>query len=308
MDSLVWLVSCLEQGRTAIAPTLADAGQRRRIEQLKHVGALAETRARAVICPRCEAHSVRVLAVGKAVCSECGPVTLQPEHMQRLTPDGNWLRRRMAQALGLAAGPPWPVVSGQVWRLGDIGHASARRRILYGERLARPEILRALHTVWPSLVGEVPTILLTTTSPERVFLPGLPVSIVPIGAAFRQRGTGLIAIGPVWEGLLQAAPQDADDAPQWPFVHDFRHVLLPGESEPIPLTPTQSALLKILWAMTGKPLAGQDLLHRAGAAVAKPVDAFPKRKYPEANRAYHALVSSDRQGRYWMPRTNACEI
>lgn len=43
------------------------------------------------------------------------------------------------------------------------------------------------------------------------------------------------------------------------------------------------------------------------AAVAKPVDAFPKRKYPEANRAYHALISSDRQGRYWMPRANAHE-
>lgn len=121
---------------------------------------------------RGEARSVRVLAVGKAVRAECGPVTLQPEHMQRLAPDGNWLRRRMAQALGLAAAPPWPVVSGQVWRLGDIGHASARRRILYGERLARPETLRALHAVWPSLVGEVPTILLTTTSPERVFCPG----------------------------------------------------------------------------------------------------------------------------------------
>lgn len=90
------------------------------------------------------------------------------------------------------------------------------------------------------------------------------MSIVPFGAAFRQRGTGLIAIGHVWEGLLESAPQDADDAPQWPFVHVFRHVLLPGESEPIPLAPTQSALLKILWAMAGKPLAGQDLLHRAG--------------------------------------------
>ena len=90
-------------------------------------------------------------------------------------------------------------------------------------------------------------------------------------------------------------------------MDDFRHVLLPGESEPISLTPTQSALLKVLRAMGGKPLAGQDLLHRAGASVAKPVDAFPKRKYPEANRAYHALVRSDRQGRYWMPRTNAHE-
>lgn len=51
MDSLLWLASCLEQGRTAIAPTLADAGQRGRIERLKHIGALADTRARAVICP-----------------------------------------------------------------------------------------------------------------------------------------------------------------------------------------------------------------------------------------------------------------
>ena len=70
MDSLLWLASCLEQGRTAIAPTLADAGQRGRIERLKHIGALAETRARAVICPWCEAHGVDVIADAKLAKSK----------------------------------------------------------------------------------------------------------------------------------------------------------------------------------------------------------------------------------------------
>jgi hypothetical protein len=52
MDSLVLLASCLEQGRTAIAPTLVDAGQRRRLEQLQQIGALVQARARAVIVGR----------------------------------------------------------------------------------------------------------------------------------------------------------------------------------------------------------------------------------------------------------------
>jgi hypothetical protein len=86
MDSLLWLASCLEQGRTAIAPALADAGQRGRIERLKHIGALAETRARTVICPWCEAHGVAVIAVDKAVCEDCGPIPLTVEHFRRLTP------------------------------------------------------------------------------------------------------------------------------------------------------------------------------------------------------------------------------
>ena len=116
MDSLLWLASCLEQGRTAIAPTLADAGQRGRIERLKHIGALAETRARTVICPWCEAHGVEVIAVDKAVCEDCGPIPLTVEHFRRLTPDGEWLRRRMSQALGLVDESPWPLVPGRVWR------------------------------------------------------------------------------------------------------------------------------------------------------------------------------------------------
>lgn len=247
MDSLLWLASCLEQGRTAIAPTLADAGQRGRIERLKHIGALAETRARAVICPWCEAHGVEVIAVDKAICEDCGPIPLTVEHFRRLAPDGEWLRRRMAQALGLADESAWSLVPGRVWRLGDVGRAGRRHRVLFGQRLGEMAVQRALLTLWPTHIGDIPTILVTTTQPERVFLPGVQVRSVPLAAAFRVRGDGLVADEAVWTGVQSPLPSNAGLSRHGPFAKDYSDILLPGEVEPIPLTRSQAAILRVLW-------------------------------------------------------------
>jgi hypothetical protein len=309
MDSLVWLASCLEQGRTAIAPTLVPPGQRKRLETLRQMGALAQVRARAVICPLCEAHGVEVIAADKAVCEDCGPVELTTEHLRRLTPDGDWLRRRMAQALGLSDEPPWALVPERVWRLGDIGRAGQRRRVLFGQRLGDVSAQRTLLSLWPTHVGEIPTILVTTTEIERVYLPGVPAQLVPLPAAFRTHGAGLVADEAVWAGVLQRArPTTASLARVGPFSHDYRDVLLPGESAPIALTPAQSTLLRVLWEQGGVPMLRDILLARADAGLEKPVQAFQRQKYPEANRAYHALVRSDRQGRYWMSQASDCEV
>jgi ribosomal protein L37AE/L43A len=307
MDSLVLLASCLEQGRTAIAPALVDVGQRRRLERLQQIGALVQARARAVICPRCEAHSVRVIAAGSALCAECGQVALALEDMQRLTPDGDWLRRRMAQALGLAGESAWPIVPGRVWRIGDIGRAGARHRVLFGQQMADVAVQRALLAKWPTHVGEIPTILVTTTPLDRMYLPGVPVTVVPLTTAFHVRGNGLVADDTVWAGLRTGVSVLSARARQGLFAHDFSDVLLPGESAPIALTSTQSTLLRVLWEQGGVPMLRDILLARADAGLEKPVQAFQRQKYPEANRAYHALVRSDRQGRYWMPFASAFE-
>ena len=92
-----------------------------------------------------------------------------------------------------------------------------------------------------------------------------------------------------------------------PFAHDFRDVVLPGESELIALTRSQAALLRVLWEQAGVPIGGQLLIRMAGLELEKPVDAFPLNKYPEANRAYRALVQSDRRGNYWLPRESSIE-
>ena len=100
MDCLALLASCIEEEGSAIAPALADPAERRQFERLQQIGALVPARARAIICPRCEAHSVRVITIGSALCVGCGQVALAAQDLQRLLPDGDWLRRRIAQALG----------------------------------------------------------------------------------------------------------------------------------------------------------------------------------------------------------------
>ena len=290
-----------------IAPVLADPVERKQLERLQQIGALVPSRARTIICPRCEAHSVRVITAGSALCVGCGKVVLAAQDLQRLAPDGEWLRRRIAQALGLPVGPRWSLVSGQLWRLGDLGRAGARRRILYGERLRSSRTGRALHAVWPSLVGQGPAILLTTTAPDDVFLPGLPVSVVPLASAFQVRGTGLVVAGPVWEGILDEASLGNDGGRHGPFGREFRTVLLPGETEPVALTPTQSALLRVLWELSGERIEREALLRRAKVDLDKPIVAFPQSKYPHAHRAYHALVRSNRQGQYWWAQGGAVD-
>ena len=307
MDCLALLASCIEEEGGAIAPALVDPVERRQLERLQQIGALIPSRARTIICPRCEAHSVRVITAGSALCVGCGKVVLAAQDLQRLAPDGEWLRRRIAQALGLPVGPSWPLVSGQLWRLGDLGRVGARRRILYGERLRSSRTGRALHAVWPSLVGEGPAILLTTTAPEDVFLPGLPVSVVPLASAFQVRGTGLVVASRVWEGMLDEAQHRSDDGRRGPFAHDFRTVLLPGETDPVTLTPTQSALLRVLWELSGERIDRQALLRRAKVDLDKPIVAFPQSKYPQAHRAYRALVRSNRQGQYWWAPEVECK-
>jgi hypothetical protein len=161
--------------------------------------------------------------------------------------------------------------------------------------------------VWPSLVGQGPAILLTTTAPDDVFLPGLPVSVVPLASAFQVRGTGLVVAGPVWEGILDEASLGNEDGRHGPFGPDFRTVLLPGETEPVALTPTQSALLRVLWELSGERIEREALLRRAKVDLDKPIVAFPQSKYPQAHRAYRALVRSNRQGQYWWARDVAAD-
>ena len=305
MDLLELLASCIEQERTAIAPLLVDTAERGRLDQLQKMGALVSTQARAIICPRCEAHSVRIMTVGSAFCADCGPVSLSPKDVQRLMPDGDWLRRRMAQALDLAGEPAWMMVPGRVWRIGDVGRSGQRHRVLFGQQLTDTMVQRMLLAAWPTHVGEIRTVMVTTSPTDRVFLPGITVRLVPLAATFRVRGGGLVADEAVWAGVLAASPAPTGQGRIGPFAQDYRDVLLPGESLAIALTPAQSALLRVLWEHRGAPLHREVLIARANLDLDKPVDAFPKNKYPEANRAYRVLVRSNRQGLYWLLRADS---
>jgi hypothetical protein len=103
----------------------------------------------------------------------------------------------------------------------------------------------------------------------------------------------------VWEGVLDEASLRNDDGRHGPFGRDFRTVLLPGETESVALTPTQSALLRVLWELSGERIERGALLRRAKVDLDKPIVAFPQSKYPQAHRVYRAVVRSNQQGQYW---------
>lgn len=302
MELLELLAACIEDGRTAIAPTLVDPIEHERLDRLQRLGAMTRMPADAIFCPDCETRLVRVIAAGSGYCFDCGLVSLTPNETERLSPDGDWLRRRMAQALGLTGESSWVTVPDRVWRLGDVGRADRRHRVLFGQQLAHVSVQRALLAVWPSHVGNIPTILITTSAVEWVFLPGIRVRLVPLAAAFRVRGDGLVADEAVWASVQTVQSTIANRTRVGPFAEDFSDVLLPGETEPIPLTRSQAAILRVLWAQEGVSIGGPLLLRKAELEIEKPIDAFQLSKYPEANRAYHALVHSDRRGRYRLLR------
>lgn len=226
MDLLELLAACIEQGRTAIAPTLVSAIERERLDQLQQLGAMTLAPADVIFCPHCEIRTVRVLAVGSGFCIDCGLVSLTARDTLRLAPDGDWLRRRMAQALGLAGEPAWVIVPGRVWKIGDIRTAAQRRRILFGQQMGDMMVLRVLLAAWPTHVGETPAVIVTTSHPDRVFLPGVPATLVPLPAAFRLRGGGLVADEAVWAGVGGPGGLSATLGRHGPFSHDFREVTL----------------------------------------------------------------------------------
>lgn len=298
MTLLELLAACIEQGRTSIAPAMAEEATRKRLDRLHKAGALVRVRAQAIICPRCEANSVRVIQVGAGLCRACGQVALVAEDLQRLAPDHDWLHRRIAQALGLVGEPPRTILPGRLWYQGDLGRAGARKRILFGQQLIGTAVQRALLDAWPTHVGETQAVIVTTSPPDRVFFPGVPATFVPLPAAFRLRGRGLVADDAVWAGVQAPATPSSIQRQYGPFSHDFREVTLQGAGTPIALTPAQAALMRVLWEQEGVSIDRETLLRRAGVALEKPVDAFARNKYPEANRAYRALVRTDRRGRY----------
>lgn len=296
MDLLELLATCIEQGRTAIAPTLVSPIERERLDQLRQLGAMTLAPADVIFCPHCEIRTVRILAVGSGFCIDCGLVSLTARDTLRLAPDGDWLRRRIAQALGLAGEPAWVIVPGRVWKIGDIRTAAQRRRILFGQQIGDMMVLRVLLAAWPTHVGETPAVIVTTSPPDRVFLPGVPATLVPLPAAFRLRGGGLVADEAVWAGFGAPAGLGATLRRHGPFSHDFREVTLPGEETPIPLTPAQASIMRVLWELEGASIDRKTSMRRVGVELEKPVDAFARNKYPEANRAYRALVLLDRRG------------
>lgn len=99
------------------------------------------------------------------------------------------------------------------------------------------------------------------------------------------------------------------DSVHGPFSSDFRWVRLQGESDPIELSPAQSAVFKALWNFGGQPQEAHVIMARAGLNSDKPIDVFKVKKenkgdarYEGAHRAYKGLVKTNqRAGTYAMP-------
>ena len=51
-------------------------------------------------------------------------------------------------------------------------------------------------------------------------------------------------------------------------------------------------------SQAGVLISGPLLIRKAGLEIERPIDTFPRNKYPQANRAYRTIVWSDRSGRY----------
>lgn len=58
-------------------------------------------------------------------------------------------------------------------------------------------------------------------------------------------------------------------------------------------------LTRVLWEQKGAPMHREILIAHAKLDLGKPVEAFPRPKCTDANRAYRILVRSNRQGQYW---------
>jgi hypothetical protein len=302
MQALSLLSAYVEEGASAIVPSLVESEDVQAFCRLAQIGALIPASApHARLCPRCDYRVVHVERDGIARCNDCGVIDPRTVDVVRLAPDMAWLLHHLAQALHLESAPALPMGNEHLWRLGDLGEGAARRRLIFGRQLARSEVERALHASLPLYLGDVPGILITTTPPELVDDGGLPMPIVWVPAAFRIHGTGLVADDALWRGRLRFPSVDSHRLRRGPFSSDFRAVWLPGELRAIDLTPKQASLLRVLWEQQGARLPGDELMRRIDSEGDKPVEIFKKATYPDAHRAYRVLVRNQ-DGHYWLPR------
>ncbi|WP_409708011.1 hypothetical protein [Caldimonas sp.] len=290
----------------------------REVASLKGLGRALKPAAvsqRYILCPSCDQHSGEVRADPRSgricCCPDCGPVTVDGSDLAAWKLDEDWFQRSLRRALDIQSHDGVVALADGIWRLGDA-------------RQSPVVLARDLTRLWhePSVLGRVRSAKAATRviAPMCVQVRGNPfddgagVEWMPLEERFMLLGDGISYIDSGDRAAMFRAV-DPSVPVHGPFSEDFRWVTLKGWSHgPIQLSEGQSAVLRVLWGLSGAKIMRERLKDKAGIE-SNPSDIF-KLKTHEKGRpehegpkfAYKALVDVTKGGEYSMPRDKALSL
>lgn len=306
-NATIWALACRLFGdeEPALESAMSDT-ERGALASLSDLRAVKKHKVdlRFVLCPYCQLQRGQVVQSGNGLacqCPDCGLVPVDEVDRRAWRFDPDWLIRKLRAALDIPSQQGVVPMTSNMWQIGD----HQRRPVL---------LARSLDLVLqrPSLQGRargksIPWLI--TPKPLRDIeddpLAGA-ATWLPMEERFTLYGGSLSFIVP---GAAVDEPLDTTEAVNGPFSADFRWVHLPGETEPIALSPTQAAVFGALWHFGGQPQEAEIVMSRARSSSSKPIDVFKVKsekrgnpKYEGPLRAYEKLVIVIKNpGTYAMP-------
>jgi hypothetical protein len=257
------------------------------------------------LCPYCQLQRGLVTSDGRGgrvcQCPECGPVNLQPQDLETLMLDQDWLRSKLRLAMGINSRDGIVELCDGVWRLGD-----ARQAPIW--------LARDLLHVWrdPRMLEHIRAgrgkVRVIAPAHRSQVIYGDGVEWLNMRERFVLYGGGISFIET--HGVAEpAARYDATVAVHGPFSEDFRYVTLADWPHGvIRCTEKQAAVFKALWSFQGIPVTADKIRFEADIDSDKPIDVFKvktrDKDKPEVGGplfAYRALVKVNRrEGLYAM--------
>ncbi len=253
-----------------------------------------------VMCPACERHEVAPQAAGKvlrALCPECGYVTIQNGSIQVMVPDADWLLMRMRQALGMdARQDSQPLVDSLLWKVGHRPEGKTRRRrILFARRLTDITTHKAVMTALGDRVERDNGIIVGTAPAQHYPFSHLSLTYIHLAELFRWRA-GKLELD---DGLLAWCLKPAhlrNHLRSSIFYEGFRTAIIDGEE--FNFTATQAEFWELMHGLSGAKAHKTTIMANTESKQESPRELF--RHNADQMRAYERLVEFDAEGFYRM--------
>lgn len=302
-QALGLLCRLLESPDTEVHPdTVRYSGDREAYERLYDIQALSPAGivAGSILCPWCGSERLHSFCFDpggyQGCCNECGWLELEPLQVMKLRLDYPRIVRWLAAALGLTARfQLQDLVSGHLWRLGEIEHRRKRRTLLFGRRLDDERLAESLDRAVQTVAAPGARVLITTTAPESLEEGPGDCRIVPLRAIAHLRKAGFVVENlEAYLDVPLALEEDSAES-SLRLLHTGRMALVAGKSIRVP--PQVQQFLLVLIEAGGKPVHKRQLADALEADVesCKGSEIFKRHK-----AVYQAFVEHDQEGRYWL--------
>lgn len=255
-----------------------------------------------VMCPGCAEFDVapeQDESGLRGLCPACGYVRIHRAYLQRWQVDITWLLAKLRRAFGIESRQlSQALIDDRLWKVGDVGQKSQRRRVFLARRLTEPNAQQALRTVVQQHAERGKLVIVGTVPRRQVDLDASSLIYLPLESLFHWRSGGLHLDQSLWDWCLK--PQHIRHHAGSPvFSEDFRTAILEGQE--YTFTDKQSQFWELLVSADGRKQQRDWMMAQIDSSQPNPRALF--RHNPDQLAAFDQLVEHDDEGFHWMKVT-----